>query len=505
MNRRALFLGLAFAALACSSHDLERSAPGSTSDEIVGGVDDTTHPAVVLLNNPSGNCTASLIAPNLVLTARHCVAQNVTQGIGCDINGKSTNGDHVGNNYAASSMKVFTGQVPNWNSPAATGTQLFTVNSKNLCNNDIALLVLNKAVTSAPPIKIRRDAPPIIGELVTAVGYGSINDNQQGSGKRRMRANVKVFSAGKDWNQLIGDAEIATTQAVCSGDSGGPILSAGGAVIGIASRVSKCTDPNASARYVRLDSHKDLINQAFAAASASPTLETGTGSNPAPKSVGQSPCATGAECSSFLCSPGGYCTDFCNAVSCPTGMLCQDTTFPIFGQPVKTCAPLGGTTACETCRNTECPTVASECLGNPDCKTIVACADACADAACIEACKSKGSEGAAAYDSLAYCACNTSCATACANLCVTGTGGAGGAAGAGGGAGAGGAGAAGGGPAGGSGGAGLGGSGAGSGGNPQPAEDSGSSGGCSTSSSSRGAGAWLALALMGLAFARRRY
>ncbi len=79
----------------------------------MGGVDDTAHPAVVLLTNPGGNCTASLIAPNLVLTARHCVAQNVTQGIGCDINGKSTNGDHVGANYAASSMKVFTGLQPN--------------------------------------------------------------------------------------------------------------------------------------------------------------------------------------------------------------------------------------------------------------------------------------------------------------------------------------------------------------------------------------------------------
>ena len=55
---------------------------------------------VVLVADPRGNCTASLIAPNLVLTARHCVAQNVTQGIGCDINGKSTNGDHAGNNYA---------------------------------------------------------------------------------------------------------------------------------------------------------------------------------------------------------------------------------------------------------------------------------------------------------------------------------------------------------------------------------------------------------------------
>ncbi|MBI3205641.1 MAG: S1 family peptidase [Myxococcales bacterium] len=506
MIRRAHLLGLALTSLACSAHDPQRPDPGTAAEEIVGGVDDTTHPAVVLLNNPGGNCTASLIAPNLVLTARHCVAQNITQGIGCDINGKSSNGDHVGANYAASSLKVFTGAQPNpWGStPAAVGTQLFTVNTKNLCNADIALVVLNKAVTVAPPLKIRRDAPPVIGELVTAVGYGAVNDNQQGSGKRRMRANVTVRSVGKDWNELNGAGELSTTQAVCSGDSGGPIFSAGGAVIGIASRVSKCTDPNASAKYVRLDYHKDLINQAFAAAAASPTLETGTGQNPAPKGVGQSPCKTGAECSSFLCAPAGFCTDFCNSMSCPSGMACQDTSFPMFTQPVKACAPLGGSTACEQCRNTECPSVASDCLGLAACKTILTCADKCTDAACIATCKGPPSEGAAAYEALAYCACNTNCATPCAQMCLTGSGGAGGAAGAGGG-GAGGAGATGGTPAGGSGGSGTGGAGAGTGANPQTTgDDSGSSGGCASTPRRVNDAAWLALALLGLASTRRR-
>lgn len=505
MIRRALLLGLALTAFACSGHDPERPQPGTAAEEIVGGVDDTAHPAVVLLSNPGGNCTASLIAPNLVLTARHCVAQNVTQGIGCDINGKSTNGDHVGANYAASSMKVFTGLQPNpWGgTPAAVGSQLFTVNTKNLCNADIALLVLNKAVTVAPPLKIRRDAPPIIGEAVTAVGYGAVNDNQQGSGKRRMRANVIVRSVGKDWNELTGAAELSTTQAVCSGDSGGPIFSAGGAVIGIASRVSKCTDPNASAKYVRLDYHKDLINQAFAAAVASPTLETGTGQNPTPKAVGQSPCKTGAECSSFLCAPGGFCTDFCGAMSCPTGMVCQDTTFPIFTQPVKTCAPLGGSTACEQCRNTECPSVASDCLALASCKAILTCADKCTDAACIAACKGPPSEGAAGYEALAYCACNTNCVTPCAQMCMTGTGGGGGAAGAGGG-GTAGSGGAGGGPSGGTGGTAAGGAGASTGGNPQATSDSGSSGGCRTAPRGGGHSAWAGLALLGLALARRR-
>lgn len=508
MNRPLRFLGLAslLSVVACSGSD-PASSVDTAAEEIVGGVDDTTHPAVVMLTNPGGNCTASLIAPNLVLTARHCVAQNVTQGIGCDINGNSTNGDHVGNNYTASSLKVFTGLTPQfWGTPVAVGAQLFTVQTKNLCNNDIALLVLNKAVTGVTPLKIRRDYPPQIGEKVTAVGYGAVNDNQQGSGKRRMRANVPIRSVGKDWNELTGEGEISTGQAVCSGDSGGPILSAGGAVIGIASRVSKCTDPNASAKYVRLDYHKDLINQAFAAASASPSLETGSGSTITPKGVGESPCTTGAHCQSYLCSPGGYCTDFCNSGSCPSGMVCQDMTFPMFTQPVKACAPLGGGgTACEQCRNSECPTVVGDCLSTNACKAALTCADACTDAACLDNCKTQNSNGWDAYSAVAYCVCNSSCSTACSNHCATGSGGGGGAGGA---AGAGGM------PVGGGGGAPAGGAPAGggpatgglpgTGAGPQATGDSGSSGGCAVSRSSSDGGWFLALGLLGLSLLRRR-
>lgn len=503
MNRPVRFLGLATLAVSVSCSGSDPTSPSTTAQEIVGGVDDTSHTNVVMLTNPSGSCTASLIAPNLVLTARHCVAQNVTQGIGCDINGNSTNGDHVGANYTASSLKVFTGATPTpWGTPAAVGAQLFTTAGKNLCNNDIALLVLNKAITSAPPLKIRRDYPPQIGEMVTAVGYGAINDNSFGSGKRRMRANVPVRTVGKDWNELTGEGELATGQAVCSGDSGGPILSAGGAVIGIASRVSKCTDPSATAKYVRLDYHKALINQAFAAAAASPSLEAGTGTPVTPKGVGESPCTTGAQCQSYLCSPGGYCTDFCTSTSCPTGMVCQDMSFPMFTQPVKACAPLTGGTPCEQCRNTECPTVVGDCLGTNACKSALACADACTDAACLDACKNSNSLGWDAYASVAYCVCNSSCATACSNHCATGSGGAAGAGGAPAGGGAAGAGAVGGAPMGGM--AGTGGAAAGAAGTPQATGDSGSSGGCATSRSSDTSSAFIGLSLLGLAWARRR-
>jgi MYXO-CTERM domain-containing protein len=381
------------------------------------------------------------------------------------------------------------------------GAQLFHPPGQNLCNNDIALLVLNQAVAGVTPQKIRYTFPPQNGEQGTAVGYGGISQSGTGAGTRRRRPNVPVKSVGQDWNEGNGANEFSTGQAVCPGDSGGPLISAGGAVLGVASRVQDCSDATKSAKYVRLDSHKALIDQAFAAAGATPSIEAGTPTTTPKKQTGQGPCVTGSECTSFLCAQvtNSYCTETCDTGGCPTGTYCVDGTLYFQGEPVaqKVCAPLPTATACEACRSTECVNVVGTCLGNPACKTLLACVDACADEACVTGCIAANPGGATDYDSVAYCACNSSCADACSHQCITppGGGGAGGVAGspATGGAPSGGG-------AGGSGGAIVGG---GTGGGPvtTPVDSSGSSGGCNVSGG--GNGAWWLLSLA-LVFARRR-
>jgi hypothetical protein len=452
------FFFLAFSvlgAIGCSSGD--PTVPDSTlsrSEAIINGVKDNdtqAHNSVVALYNNGSLCTASLIAPNLIITARHCVANNITEGIGCDINGNSSNGDHVGDNYIPADMGVYLGYSPNPNTtaPAARGKQLFTVNSKNLCNSDIALLVLDKNITSVPPMKIRLAYGAVMGETTKAVGYGLTNPNQPwSSGNRYRRTGLTILSSGQDWNKLQGANEFTIGQSVCSGDSGGPMIAqATESIIGIASRVSDCI--TGKAHYTALAPHSALIMQAFQAAklansSANPILDTTP--EPAPvskKKTGEAGCSTGAECNNLLCGGTGsnkFCSAFCAAGTCTSATYCVSGPFEIGEQVIsdpqqKICTPIPDGTACETCRIKKCKTEIENCLDNTSCKAILTCVDKCTDDACRNSCVSSNSGGAAIYDTVKTCSCSVKCETTCTNQCgepMMGTGGSAGAGGTGG-------------------------------------------------------------------------
>ncbi|MEZ4228545.1 MAG: trypsin-like serine protease [Polyangiaceae bacterium] len=435
---RSFVVGVGLLSLTLAVGCSER-APDSDTETlnaaIVGGVvdnDSEAHENVIYLTSGIGACSGTLVASNLVLTAWHCVAPGAGDGrIGCDPNGVSTNGDHVGDDFTASNLRVRVGVNPGGSAAVARGKEILHEDGKQLCNKDLAFVVLDTDVTGITPAKIRTNYVAIPGETVTVVGYGITSNNGVDSGIRRRRDNVPILTAGKDYNAYQASSEFELGPSGCSGDSGGPALdSVTGAVIGVSSRVGNCNvGPLVD---TSLFGHESLVQRAFAAAGKTALLE----GNPTPppiksKADGQG-CSSGWECLGDICreeNGQGECTKFCSttsAASCPDGMLCMPSSFDVQGQSFDTelCVSIPDDGSCFSCRASSCRLRTIDCVRNPDCMTIADCVDGCSDEACITACIDASPSGANDYNSLKSCTCVTECKDVC-NGCPAGSGGSG--------------------------------------------------------------------------------
>jgi MYXO-CTERM domain-containing protein len=442
LTRFALLLGLA--SLSSCSEAPRAEAIGQRHEAIINGTPDSgaaAHESVVLLSLTSQGelCSGSLIAPNLVLTARHCVSSNVVEGIGCDIDGNSQNGDQVGADLDPTSIVVLTGQAPNpFGQGVAFGKKIYHPAGNNLCNHDIALILLSNSVPGATPMSLRFAFGPQIGEVTTPVGYGKTTSSDFSAGSRYRRENTPIVSVGQDLNFSTASNEFVMGQSTCQGDSGGPVLASDtGAILGVTSRGGDCF--NGFQQFTRVDSHKALIEQALSEAGATAILEAKDAPSKPPKTkTGEGPCTAGSECVGLLCAnpgPAGFCTALCAPGSCPTGTVCETQAVTVqqgsFSAPVCVAAPKDN--ACESCRYNKCKAPIEACLADTQCAPLVACADACTTPDCLAACEASNPKGAPLYKAVVTCECSSKCGSSCADLCGTtqGTGGAAGAGGAG--------------------------------------------------------------------------
>ncbi len=276
----------------------EGAATTGDGHEIIGGEVDTkvANDATVLVVRMSegvalNTCTGTVVAPNLVLTARHCVSQTDKLS-SCRIDGTAISGAAIRSDVAAGDLLVYTGsnairEFANRTQAGARGTAIVHESVDVLCNSDVAFLVLDQDLET-PVAPLRLDRGPDKAELLTAVGYGY---TETGRARTRMRReNVPVLEVGPLTlgadRAGIGASEFQVGEVFCAGDSGGPAYSARGAVVGVVARGGNgtinednpelgCVGTKTRGVYTFLANKPDLVKKAFESAGAPPLLEEG--------------------------------------------------------------------------------------------------------------------------------------------------------------------------------------------------------------------------------------
>lgn len=276
----ALAVGLSM--VGCAAETPDGEALGDDEGAIQGGSVDRTHSFAVAVLQGDSTCSGVLIGPNLVLTARHCVAPDDIDEVDCAR-------DTFRPNYAPSMLRVTTAPVVTQRerSRAYRVATVLTPPGEMFCGNDIALLILSNNVpeSEATPIAAAVQRPitdrELYGREIAALGYGDTFVDAENEGTRRVRQHIAITCIPgdavlpcRDLDELdITETEFVTKGAVCAGDSGGSAiaqvtLESAPVALGVLSRADETGRRCGSATYTRTDAFKDFILAGVARAAA---------------------------------------------------------------------------------------------------------------------------------------------------------------------------------------------------------------------------------------------
>jgi hypothetical protein len=278
---------------------------------VTGVPDRGDEPAVVAVDVAGAKlCSGSLLAPDVVLTARRCVSEMLPESE-CPVRTRPAVATRSND-----SIRILVGEDVVTAAERARSRGLVLPPGNEACGADIALVLLDQSIDDVQPLAVSATGSAK-GSHVRTVGFGLAGGPLP---QKLLRDHLRVLDATAE-ELAVAEASFDRTPGAVAVDE------TSGQVVGILSR-GAVTGGVTCGVYTRADRYLALVEEALAQSVVAPgsTAANRLKAKKGPADLGAN-CARGADCAAGVCVTLGaerYCSRSCDPHDrCPAHFRCE--------------------------------------------------------------------------------------------------------------------------------------------------------------------------------------